>query len=188
MLQSYLLSKIAMQNLQYLVSRLCLIGVILPETVRFVNDCHSYHFDFILNKSLEPCQTTARKGNCPQSCIIEKISDCITASKELKRKYIGRTTSSYRPAGCYWGGEGRTYFNTITNASSTFPKNFGNRGGICRNSGMSIQSCFLYFSHESKDFQKQILNGRFQIFIFLMKKGHKPHIQTIMNLRQQQQY
>ena len=71
------------------------------------------------------------------------MKECIHASRQLKRKYVGRTTSSNRPAGCYWSGGERSYFNTITELSDTWPKNFGSRGGICTKQSTSKYQCCL---------------------------------------------
>ena len=76
-------------------------------------------------------QTTHKKANCLHGGIISNMNECVTASIQLKRKYVGRTTSNIRPAGCYWYNKQHTYFNTIIDLSNTRPNKFGNRGGIC---------------------------------------------------------
>ena len=82
-------------------------------------------------ESKQVYQATQQHANCEHDSIISDINQCVTASKKLNRKYIGRTTSSSRPAGCYYGSNERAYFNTITDPSFTWPKKFGDRGGIC---------------------------------------------------------
>ena len=67
---------------------------------------------------------------------MDKSNKCKLASTKLKRRYVGRTTNGDRPAGCYWSSDSFAYFNAITSTSSTQPKNFGNRGGICSKAGM----------------------------------------------------
>ena len=80
-------------------------------------------------------RVTRQMVNCRLSSIVFDVKQCKIAAKQLNRKYVGRTTSEYRPAGCYWNGNKGTYFNTITDPSSTKPTHFGNRGGVCTKPG-----------------------------------------------------
>ena len=85
----------------------------------------------LIDESEQAYQATQQHANCQHGGIISNINECVIASQKLNRKYIGRTTSSNRPAGCYYGSNESAYFNTITDPSSTRPKKFGDRGGIC---------------------------------------------------------
>ena len=90
-------------------------------------------------------QTNPQNTNCEQGHLVSDIKECMNASRELKREYIGRTTSMNRPVGCYWSSYDRAYFNTITDPLSTRPKHFGNRGGICTKPRMSNVTVVLIF-------------------------------------------
>ena len=88
-------------------------------------------------------QANEQHANCQPGGIISNINQCVTASQILGRKYVGLTTSSNRPAGCYYSSNERAYFNTITDPSSTRPKKFGDRGGICTTEG--TWECYSFF-------------------------------------------
>ena len=85
--------------------------------------------------------TTSKEKNCEHGEIVLTEEECKVASERLGRKYVGRTRSEGRPAGCYWVFKSLSnrehacsYFNTIVDASSSEPTNGREHGGICKKS------------------------------------------------------
>ena len=103
----------------------------------------------LIDETEQVYQATPQHTNCQPGGIISNINQCVTAAQKLNRKYIGRTTSSNRPAGCYYSSNKRAYFNTITDPSSTRPKKFGDRGGICTTEGTLGMLFFLLFVNDN---------------------------------------
>ena len=59
------------------------------------------------------------------------LFNCKEASIKLQLSYEYEFRSENRPAGCYWGGPTKSYFNSIVNPLSTNNGSFSDRGGIC---------------------------------------------------------
>ena len=85
--------------------------------------------------------TTSKEKNCEHGEIVLTEEECKVASERLGRKYVGRSRSEGRPAGCYWVFKSLSnrehacsYFNTIVDASSSEPTNGREHGGICKKS------------------------------------------------------
>ena len=82
---------------------------------------------------------TLKGENCLDDQIISEEKECIIASQKLGSNYVGRATSSKRPAGCYWvikslSGKDHSfsYLNTILDPKDVSPSNGREQGGICK--------------------------------------------------------
>ena len=81
---------------------------------------------------------TSNGQNCQDNEIVSTEVECRTASQEIGREYVGRTTSVKRPAGCYWvittvsmTDYRYSYFNTIVKAQFVDLTTGREHGGIC---------------------------------------------------------
>ena len=148
MLSSLLPLRMVILMLQTLVSSICFPKLLFLDLMwnntKIKSFCIHITIFHLTTTSVEGTltyYTTSKGENCENDEMVSTEEECKLASERLGRKYVGRTRSRGRPAGCYWAFKSLTnrehaysYVNTIVDASSTEPTNGRKHGGICKKS------------------------------------------------------
>ena len=79
--------------------------------------------------------------DCAPDAIIKERGMCNDALRVLGIPVTSLdVVKTSRPAGCYWRSGNKGYFNSIVDSSLTQPSLFGERGGVCRDTGTILKT------------------------------------------------
>ena len=80
--------------------------------------------------------------DCPLNNVVKTEAHCRDAASQLQMMFVGRVSSSKRPAGCYVQYNG-VYLNFETNPDLTSPST--DEAGICKGTaGYSIRPIYIF--------------------------------------------